>query len=84
MGFASSVPAVSASALNAFKADFAHDYPIAARGFEDLVGRELARLFAAIPPADVAVQWDLAYETQDLERVLAWTPEGAGSASPAR
>ena len=66
-----------ASALNAFKADFAHDYPIAAAGFEDLVGRELARLFAAIPAADVAVQWDLAYETQDLERVLAWTPEGA-------
>ena len=23
------------------------------------------------------MQWDLAYETQDLERVLAWTPEGA-------
>jgi len=66
-----------ASALNAFKADFAHDYPIAARGFEDLVARELARLFAAIPPADVAVQWDLAYETQDLERVLGWTSEGA-------
>ena len=39
-----------ASAMNAFKADFAHDYPIAARGFEDLVARELARLFAAIPP----------------------------------
>ena len=66
-----------ASALNAFKADFAHDYPIAARGFEDLVARELARLFAAIPPADVALQWDLAYETQDLERVLGWTSEGA-------
>jgi hypothetical protein len=66
-----------ASALNAFKADFAHDYPVAAAGFEDLVGRELARLFAAVPPADLALQWDLAYETQDLERVLAWTPEGA-------
>src|SRR6201986_3465721 len=66
-----------ASALNAFKADFAHDYPIAAQGFEDLVRRELARLFSVIPPADVAVQWDLAYETQDLERVLAWTSEGA-------
>jgi hypothetical protein len=78
-----------ASALNAFKADFAADYPVAARAFEDLVGRELTRLTAAIPPgdlarlfalipaADVAVQWDLAYETQDLERVLAWTPEGA-------
>jgi hypothetical protein len=66
-----------ASALNAFKADFARDYPIAAAGFEDLVGRELRRLFAVIPAAEAAVQWDLAYETQDLERVLAWTPEGA-------
>ncbi|MGH3261467.1 MAG: hypothetical protein ACRDNS_05675, partial [Trebonia sp.] len=66
-----------ASALNAFKSDFAHDYPIAAAGFEDLVGRELARLFSVIPPDDVAIQWDLAYETQDLERVLAWTFEGA-------
>ena len=66
-----------ASALNAFKADFAHDYPIAARGFEDLVARELRRLTDAIPPEDLAIQWDLAYETQDLERVLAWTAEGA-------
>jgi hypothetical protein len=66
-----------ASALNAFKADFAHDYPIAERAFEDLVARELARLTAAIPPADLAIQWDMAYETQDLEGVLAWTPEGA-------
>src|ERR1700756_5943536 len=38
-----------ASALNAFKADFAHDYPIAAQGLEDLVGRELARRFSLIP-----------------------------------
>ena len=66
-----------ASALNAFKADFAHDYPIAARGFEDLVARELGRLTDAIPPEDLAIQWDLAYETQDIERVLAWTAEGA-------
>jgi hypothetical protein len=66
-----------ASAMNAFKADYARDYPIAAAGFEDLVGRELRRLFAVIPPGQAAVQWDLAYETQDLERVLAWTPEGA-------
>ena len=33
-----------ASALNAFKADYARDYPIAARAFEDLVARELVRL----------------------------------------
>lgn len=66
-----------ASALNAFKADYAADYPIAARAFEDLVTRELRRLTEAIPPAELAVQWDMAYETQDLEGVLAWTPEGA-------
>jgi hypothetical protein len=62
-----------ASALNAFKADFARDYPIAARGFEDLVARELGRLCEAIPPEDLAIQWDNAYETQDIEGVLAWT-----------
>ena len=66
-----------ASAMNAFKADFAADYPVAEGAFEDLVARELARLTTAIPPGDLAVQWDLAYETQDLEGVLAWTSEGA-------
>jgi hypothetical protein len=65
------------SAMNAFKANYAHDYPIAARAFEDLVARELARLTEVIPPQDLAIQWDLAYETQDIERVLAWTTEGA-------
>jgi hypothetical protein len=66
-----------ASALNGFKADFTADYPIAERGFEDLVARELGRLTSAIPPEDLAIQWDMAYETQDLEGVLAWTGEGA-------
>jgi hypothetical protein len=65
------------SALNAFKANFAEDYPVAERAFEDLVARELRRLTAAIPPSDLAIQWDMAYETQDLEGVLAWTSEGA-------
>jgi hypothetical protein len=65
-----------ASALNGFKADFAADYPVAERAFEDLVARELGRLTTAIPPEDLAIQWDLAYETQDIEGVLAWTPEG--------
>jgi hypothetical protein len=65
------------SALNAFKADHAADYPVAARAFEDLVAREIPRLTAAIPPEDLAIQWDMAYETQDIEGVLAWTSEGA-------
>jgi hypothetical protein len=66
-----------ASAMNAFKADFAHDYPVAARGYEELVERELVRLTEAIPPRDLAIQWDCAYETQDIEGVLAWTSDGA-------
>ena len=66
-----------ASALNGFKADFAADYPVAERAFEDLVARELKRLTQAIPPGELAIQWDVAYEVQDLEGVLAWTPEGA-------
>ena len=45
--------------------------------FEDLVAREIARLCAAIPLADLAIQWDNAYETQDIEQVLAWTTDGA-------
>jgi hypothetical protein len=63
--------------MNAFKADFAADYPVAAQAFEELVARELGGLLAAIPPAELAIQWDCAYETQDIEGVLAWTSEGA-------
>ena len=66
-----------ASALNAFKADFAADYPIAERAFAELVARELSRLVDAVPSGELAIQWDLAYETQDIEGVLAWTSEGA-------
>jgi hypothetical protein len=62
-----------ASAMNAFKADYARDFPKAARGFEALVERELARLLEAIPARELAIQWDCAYETQDIEGVLAWT-----------
>jgi len=65
------------SALNGFKADFASDYPVANRAFEDLVARELTRLTAAIPPEDLAIQWDVCYEVLDLEQVLPWTALGA-------
>jgi hypothetical protein len=65
------------SALNGFKADFAADYAVAERGFEDLVARELQRLISEIPAADLAIQWDVCYEVLDLEGVLAWTANGA-------
>ena len=69
--------AFPSSALNGFKADMAADYPVAERAFTDLAARELKRLTEAIPPTDLAIQWDPAYETQDLEGVLAWMPKGA-------
>jgi hypothetical protein len=65
------------SALNAFKADFARDYPVVERAYEELVGRELVRLMTEVPPGELAIQWDMAYEVQDIEGVLAWTSEGA-------
>jgi hypothetical protein len=65
------------SAMNGFKADFAADYPVAERGFEDLFARELERLLGEIPAGDLAIQWDVCYEVLDLEGVLAWTSDGA-------
>src|SRR6516164_10087961 len=79
------------SALNGLRADFAADYPVAARGYADLVARESARLTSAIPPRDLAIQWDIAYETLDIEGVLSWSSAGAwdrfaaaGAAGPRR
>ena len=54
----------------------AADYPVAERAFEDLVAHGLT---AAIPPADLAIQWDLAFETQNLEGVLAWARGRVGT-----
>jgi hypothetical protein len=55
-----------------FKRSFAHDHPIVAAAYEELFSREITRLTAAIPPDDLALQWDLAWETQDLEGVISW------------
>jgi len=60
------------SALNGLHADFAADYPVAFPGYADLVAREIARLTAVIPPGELAIQWDIAYETLDIEGVLPW------------
>ena len=65
------------SAMNGFQVDFAHDYPIVERAYEDLVARELERLFAEVPAKDLAIQWDVCYEVLDNEGVLWWTDEAA-------
>ena len=69
------------SALNGLRGDFGADYPVAFRGYADLVAREISRLTESIPPSELAIQWDIAYETLDIEGVLSWTsgPRGSGS-----
>jgi hypothetical protein len=65
------------STLSAFKADFAHDFPIAARAYEELAGREIARLLTEVPGEDLAIQWDVCTEVLDNEDVLPFTGRGA-------
>ena len=65
--------------LNALKVDFAADYAAAEPAFEGLVRRELERLTSEVPPAELAIQWDVCYEVQDIEGVVAWM--GGGDAA---
>jgi hypothetical protein len=65
------------SALSAFRADFAHDYPVAGPAYEELLIRELGRLFSEVPAQDLAVQFDVCWEVLDLEDVVSWMGDGA-------
>ena len=65
------------STLNTVKGNFAADYPIAERAFEELVGRELRRLLDAIPASDLAIQWDVCEEVLENEGVMHGTEAGA-------
>ncbi len=55
------------SALFSVRGRSEADVSIVERAFEDLVARELERLVATIPPADLVIQWDAAFETTYLE-----------------
>jgi hypothetical protein len=65
------------SALTGFQVDFARDYPIAERAYEELVARELERLVHAVPAEDLAIQWDVCHEVLDIEDVLPWGDDDA-------
>jgi len=55
------------SGLSGLKENFAADYPIASRGYEDMVAHELERLTVEVPPEELAIQWDVCYEVLDIE-----------------
>lgn len=71
------LPFPGSAIIGGFKSNFAADYPVVERAYEDLVARGLRRLTAEIPPDDLAIQWDICYEVLDNEGVLAWTTDGA-------
>ena len=55
-----------------FRDDFPNDYPIVAKAYEELVERQLHRLFQAVPAEDIAIQWDVCVEVLDIEGILQW------------
>jgi hypothetical protein len=65
------------SAISSFKANFTHDFAIVAAAYEELFAREITRLTAAIPPEDLALQWDVCWEVLDLEGVIDWMDDQA-------
>src|SRR3954467_13257313 len=55
-----------------FKRNWEHDFPIVAAAYEDVFAREIVRLADAIPPEDLAIQWDVCWEVLNLEGVIDW------------
>ena len=74
--FQVSLPFAVSALVVPFKETGARDIPIALRAYEDLFAREIKRLTAAIPADDLAIQWDVCTETQDIEGVLGWMAHG--------
>lgn len=67
------LPGPSSVFTGAFKDDYARNWSIVGPALEDLWSRAIDELLATIPPGDLALQFDLAYEVIDLEGVLGWT-----------
>ena len=65
------------STAASFKHDFARDFPIVGAAYEELFAREITRLTDAIPPEDLAIQWDVCWEVLDLEGVIDWMDDDA-------
>ena len=67
------LPFPSSVFTGAFKDAYARDWALVGPALEDLWARSIDELLAVIPAADLALQWDLAYEVIDIEGVVGWT-----------
>lgn len=67
------LPFPSSVFTGAVKDDYADNWAIVGPTLEDLWERSVGDLLAVIPAADLALQWDLAYEVIDIEGVVGWT-----------
>ena len=63
------------SAIDTFFHD-PEDYPVLHAAYEDVMERELQRMFENIPTDDLVIQWDVCIEVLDIEGRLPWTPKG--------
>lgn len=75
MRFQVGLPLTSSAITGGFRPNFAADYPVIERAYEELVRREIERLIREIPAVDLAIQWDIAFEPLDLAGVLPWTTQ---------
>ena len=63
------------SAIDTFFHD-PEDYSQLHEAYEEVMQRELQRMFERIPADDLVIQWDVCIEVLDIEGRLPWTPEG--------
>ena len=59
-----------------FREDFPREYPVVAAAYEDLVERQLEKLFQSVPAEDIAIQWDVCVEVLDIEGIFQWMNKG--------
>lgn len=67
------LPLPSSVFSGAFKDHYAQDWAIVGPALEDLYLRSIDRILTEIPAEDLALQWDMAYEVQDIEGVISWS-----------
>jgi hypothetical protein len=81
MRFQVAIPFTRGSFGNYFRRP--RDFAIMEEAYEEVAKRELGEIIAAIPPEDLAIQWDVCSEILDVDGYWPWWPTGDKIASNA-